>query len=276
MKNQLLLFFSLAYFISWITWAPLYFSVLGSEAFVFQHGLGALGPCIAALICTLVFDGKKGIKNFLLALVSFSKLVLLIVAVFAPFLLSILALVINFFQSGVMGDFSKIGLTKEFPGFNVLTFFIYNLIFFGFGEEAGWRGFALPRLQSRFNALNSSLLLTVFWAIWHWPLFFYRPGYMSMDFAGILGWFFSLLTGSVLLTWLFNSSRGSILVCAIFHSTIDVAFTSDYLDKKIVGLMGMLITLWGIAFIFIFKSKNLSKEPRQRYVADEDKFLILK
>ena len=148
---------------------------------------------------------------------------------------------------------------KEFPEFNLLTFFIYNLIFFGFGEEVGWRGFALPRFQAKFNALTSGLILTVFWALWHWPLFFYRPGYVSMDMAGIFGWVFSLLTGSILLSWLHNSSRGSILICAIFHSTIDIAFTADLPDKAVVGYMGFLITVWGILTIVIFKPRNLAK-----------------
>ena len=87
-----------------------------------------------------------------------------------------------------------------------------------------------------------------------------------MDFAGILGWLFSLLTGSILLTWLYNSSKGSILICAVFHSTIDIAFTADIADKNKVIYMGFLITVWGILSILIFKSKNLAKCERQKII----------
>ena len=148
----------------------------------------------------------------------------------------------------------------------MLQFFIYNLLFFGFGEEAGWRGFALPRLQNKMNALTASIILTLFWALWHLPLFFYRPGYTTMDFAGIAGWSFSLLTGSILLTWLYNSSRGSILICAVFHSTIDIAFTTDIADKNILNYMGFLITVWGILTIIIFKPKNLAAIDRTSFL----------
>jgi membrane protease YdiL (CAAX protease family) len=131
-----------------------------------------------------------------------------------------------------------------------------------FDEEIGWRGFALPRLQDKTNALVSSLVLTVFWALWHIPAFFYRPGFLTMDFAGIIGWFFSLLTGSVLLTWFYNSSRGSIFICAVFHTTIDIAFSADFVDKSILNYMGFLITLWCILTVIILKPKNLATNGR--------------
>ena len=85
-----------------------------------------------------------------------------------------------------------------------------------------------------------------------------------MDIAGILGWGFSLLTGSVLLTWLYNSTRASILICAIFHSTVDIAFTSGVADKNIVSYMGILITVWGVLTILIFKPKNLAPIDREK------------
>jgi membrane protease YdiL (CAAX protease family) len=192
-------------------------------------------------------------------------LVYLSIALLSPFLLAFIATIINCFVDQGALHFSGFLKVKEFPDFNLLTFFVYNLIFFGVGEEVGWRGFVLPRLQTKINALASSMLLTVFWALWHLPAFFYRPGYNSMDITGIMGWFFSLLTGSILLTWLFNSSKGSILICAIFHSTVDIAFTADVANKSIVNYMGILITVWGILTILIFKPKNLSTNEREKY-----------
>jgi membrane protease YdiL (CAAX protease family) len=153
---------------------------------------------------------------------------------------------------------------KEFPHFSYAQYFTYNLIFFGFGEETGWRGFALPRLQKKFNALSSSLILSFLWAVWHLPLFFYRPGFVSMDMAGVLGWFFSLIIGSILLSWLYNSSEGSILICAIFHSSIDLVFGNDLIDKNVMNYTGFLLTVWGILMVVVFKSKNLARRERTK------------
>ena len=85
-----------------------------------------------------------------------------------------------------------------------------------------------------------------------------------MGFAGIMGWVFSLLTGSILLTWLYNSSKASILICAVFHSTIDIAFTADLAGINVVNYMGFLITVWGILTILIFRPKNLATIDREQ------------
>ena len=82
------------------------------------------------------------------------------------------------------------------------------------------------------------------------------------NLAGIIGWFFCLSTGGVLLTWLHNSSGANILVCAVFQSTIDIAFTADFADKNIVNYMGFLITVWGLLIIIIYKPKKLAATER--------------
>lgn len=188
------------------------------------------------------------------------------VGLFSPFVLAIMAALISRVIDNTPLQFSELLTTKEFPQWNLLSFFIYNALFFGLGEEVGWRGFALPRFQNNLNALSASIVLTIFWALWHLPLFFYRPGYTSMDWSGIMGWVFSLLTGSILLTWLYNSSRASILICAIFHSTIDIAFTADMATNSIVNYMGLLITVWGILTIIVFKPKNLATNNREKFI----------
>ncbi|WP_276090404.1 type II CAAX endopeptidase family protein [Pedobacter sp. JY14-1] len=259
--HQLIIYFTLAYLISWIIWFPLYspaFGVNGLPVLPLHHGIGGLGPMIASLICTRVFEGEQGLKILVRQMGKFKPMLYVAIALLAPFLLAGIAAVINQLLNHHPVELPGLFVAKEFPEFNFIGFLLYNLLFFGFGEEVGWRGFALPRLQARYNALWSSLVLTFFWALWHWPLFLYRPGFIDMGIAGTFGWIFSLLTGSVLLTWLYNSSKASILVCAIFHSTIDIAFLADFTDQNIINYMGMLITVWGIATIMIFKPKNLS------------------
>lgn len=265
--RQLTIFFGFAYLISWLIWLPLYGHIFGLDflpSLPFQHAIGGLGPFIASFITTWLLEKERGVKQLLRKCLQTRPLAYFSIALLSPFLLAIIAMSMGYMIDKTPMDLVGLMKSKEFPHFTLLTSFIYNLVFFGFGEEVGWRGFALPRFQNKFNALTSSIILTVFWALWHWPLFFYRPGYTYMDIAGILGWVFSLLTGSILLTWLFNSSKGSIFICAVFHSTIDIAFTADLADESIINYMGFLITIWGVLTILVFKPKNLARVEREK------------
>lgn len=271
--KSLLIFFGLAYLISWLIWLPLYGHLLGLTnlpTIPFNHAIGGLGPLMASFLTTFFFSGSSGVKNLMAKCFQIGPLKYLAIALFSPFILVFVASLISLLTHKTPINISGILTSKEFPHWSMLTFFIYNLTFFGFGEEVGWRGFALPRLLHISNALTASILLTLFWALWHLPLFFYRPGYTTMEWTGILGWVFSLLTGSILLTWLYNSSRASILICAVFHSTIDIAFTADIADKNIVNYMGFLITLWGILTIIIFKPKYLTREQASTQLTNDE------
>ena len=264
--KQLITFFGLSYFISWSIWFPYYGHLVrinNLPILPYQHALGGLGPLLASCLTTWIYLKTDGLKLLLKQVFQVKPLVYLTVALFSPFLLAIFATIINSILYKIPINLLALFTFKEFPHFNIIIFFIYNLFFFGFGEEVGWRGFALPRLQARSSALTASIILTFLWAIWHWPLFFYKPNYLVMQFTDIIGWLFSLLTGSILLTWFYNTSKASILICAVFHSTVDIVFTADFADKDIINNLGFLITMWGIITIIVFKAKNLSLNKRK-------------
>ena len=65
----------------------------------------------------------------------------------------------------VWPDFRLFGRTEEYPQLPLLVWWAANIFFYGFGEEVGWRGFALPRLQKKYNALTATAFLSVFWTI---------------------------------------------------------------------------------------------------------------
>lgn len=90
---------------------------------------------------------------------------------------------------------------------------LLSSVAYGFGEETGWRGFALPGLQRDRSALSATLILTAFWALWHAPFFFYR---YEFGLGQIVGFFLGLLAGAIWLTCLYNATGGSVLMVAIW------------------------------------------------------------
>ncbi|AGB17484.1 CAAX amino terminal protease family [Halovivax ruber XH-70] len=98
----------------------------------------------------------------------------------------------------------------------------------GLGEEPGWRGFALPRLQSRYGPIGATLLLGVVWAVWHLPVFFVDPrsshgitdpvvlgGLVLLTAVGIVGYAFFY-------TWIYNHT-GSVLLMMVLHGGFNTA-----------------------------------------------------
>ena len=92
----------------------------------------------------------------------------------------------------------------------------------GLGEELGWRGFALPRMQARHPALTASLLLGVLWGLWHLPLEIAQG--LPLIAAGLVGFVFFLLhiiAYALLFTWVYNT-QGSLFLMVLFHTVFDL------------------------------------------------------
>ena len=262
---SIIAFVSLAYAISWLIWSPLWLPTLGIKGLPvlpFHHALGALGPCLAAFVVIAVFEGRERVTDLARRIVwPGPNLWIASIAGLGPLGLLMLSLLISW-ALGERADISELGTSSEFPQFSALAFFVYNFVSFGIGEEVGWRGFLLPRLQSRWNALAATAIVTLIWAGWHAPLFLYRPGYLDMGWGGALGWLVSLATGAVLTTSLFNSSRGSVLVVALFHAAIDVVFTGGASSPIATNVAGALITVAGLVTVFGLGARDLSRSGR--------------
>ena len=75
-----------------------------------------------------------------------------------------------------------------------------TVIVIGFGEETGWRGFALPELQGRFGPVAATLILAGGWAVWHIPQFFLLDTYKNFSLSMVPVFFAGLTCGALVLT----------------------------------------------------------------------------
>jgi len=94
--------------------------------------------------------------------------------------------------------------------------FLFIFLFIGLGEEPGWRGFALPQLQTRYSPLIASLILGSVWALWHLPL-------VGNEFPSpiVPAFLLSLFGATFMLTWLFNRTNDSVFLPMLFHATVN-------------------------------------------------------
>jgi membrane protease YdiL (CAAX protease family) len=180
------------------------------------------GITFAALLMTGLTLGREGLvallKRFLIWRVRWMWYL-------AAFLLEpafiVLGVYGNAALTGTVPDFSTVMAHKIFGESANLWLFVLPFFLVDFltnGEEIGWRGYVLPRLQAKHNALISTLILAVIWGLWHLPKFLSHWSIVSF------GWFMlHVLASSVILAWLYNSTGGSLLMVTIMHASANTA-----------------------------------------------------
>ena len=224
-RHPLIAFFVLTYALAWILWLPLVFlqdTIPATPGFVLVL-LGSNVPSVLGIFLTAIVLGGGALRKLLGRLLIWRVNPLwYLVVVLGPAALA----------GGMVAFNAFVGGPAISVGVPLLTVVI-TLAFFIFpgsalGEEIGWRGYALPRLQSGRSALSASLILGVIWAFYHLPLFFTGQAFRSPSL--LVPFVVSGLALSVILTWIYNSTGGSLLLVVLLHATINLPITLLYDD----------------------------------------------
>jgi membrane protease YdiL (CAAX protease family) len=148
----------LAFGISWMCWLPLLADRqdwVGWSASPYWHLWGSLGPAIAAIALTAAVEGRSGVRDIVRRSLAWrGRLGWLALAVVAPLALFAVAVFVARMVEGAWPDLSRFGASTEYPVLPLVGFWVANLVFYGYGEEIGWRGFTQPALQRRHSALT--------------------------------------------------------------------------------------------------------------------------
>jgi SAM-dependent methyltransferase len=109
--------------------------------------------------------------------------------------------------------------------------------FAALGEEFGWRGYALPRLQKLYRPLPAALILGVVWAFWHLPYFVVAGNYPSPAALYFIPFAIGIVASSVLISWIYNSTGGSLPATILYHAALNIAVAIPQSD----GLGGLWV-----------------------------------
>lgn len=223
--NRLWLFFITTFVFSWVFWLGIIVlqGVPGTETLIHSvSGLlvlgGIMGPSLMAILLTYHYNGSAETRHLLRRGVKGFKPVWLLAVLLLYPLLVVGALVIT----ALVGNAPQL-ITNMPQGALGLASFPAVLVFGGpLLEEYGWRGFALDRLQSRWNGLVSSLILGVIWSVWHLPLFFITGTTQNLllrylPLASIL-FFVMVISLSITFTWIYNNTERSVLAAILLHT----------------------------------------------------------
>jgi len=270
--RDLILFILIALGLNWIPAAPVIFGLVSlptentgpvlSIAATILILLANISPTLAAFIVTAMTEGRSGVKTLWGRFWNrnLSLKWLLVALLFIP----TVRLVANLIYRTLDGQaypffhYSDIGAA--------LVAFLIAFGKSGLTEEFGWRGYALPRLQARWNALTSSLIIGTLVTLWHVPAMLLSIGRLyQRNFWEYLGWMFMV---SIIYTWIFNNTHGNILATVVFHAMVNTAVVWCCPDYATTAwyLYGSH-ALAAILIVVIFGPKNLVRQKPAEAIA---------
>ncbi len=219
-QHPLITFFVLTYAIAWSLWLPL---VVLQETISATQGLilvllGSAAPSLLAIVLTAMVLGRGDLRKLLGRLLIWRVNPLwYAVVVLGPVALAGGMVAFNVLLGGPAISLGVPLLTAVI----MLAFSIFPGS--ALGEEIGWRGYALPRLQAGRSALSASLMLGVVWGFYHLPLYF--TGQASRPLSIFPLFVVSTIAVSVIITWMYNGTGGSLLLVVLLHATFNLPVT---------------------------------------------------
>lgn len=121
----------------------------------------------------------------------------------------------------------------------LVPLFLFSIIFYAaIGEEIGWRGYVLRKLQQKFNPFIATVYIAIIWSIWHIGYFILVENYTFQQIPGVIIW---TMMASFFATWLFNKTKGNVLVLILFHASINLAIVFTAHPAIITGIHFILL-----------------------------------
>lgn len=269
-QHPLFSFFFMTYAFSWITLIPYILSEWSILPHISVYKIffainPFVGPTLAAYIMNHITGGnnlRKRLKQFR---VGWQWYVFILLGIPAVLLFGIIIL------PGAITSFR--GLSSSFFVSYPLSFIAIFFLGGPLGEEIGWRGYALPRMQSRFGALRATLLLGVLWTFWHLPHFLTSaqrggPGTgLSIFYINLPIFFLMVMDITIIITWVFNHTKGSLFIAILLHTSINTFGTvQPYFSAPIVTSTDLpfLIGFSILALIILIMTRgSLGYKPEQ-------------
>jgi uncharacterized protein len=245
-RHPVLVFFALAYLISWSWWLPLVLrgEVVRAGVGWPTHAPGLVGPAVAAVLVTAILDGRRGLRDLGRRAVRWRVgwWWVVVTATFGLAALGAVQALVTGDDVPSLGDFTRYtGVGSISPVGVVAMVLVHN----GLGEETGWRGFAVERLVRAHDLRWTALLVGVGWAGWHLPLFWLVDSFRSFGPLA-LGWFVSMLAASVVLAHMYCAGRHSVLLVAAWHTAFNFTSATEASGAVVGTVMSVAVIGWSI------------------------------
>jgi membrane protease YdiL (CAAX protease family) len=257
-QHPLFFYFFLAYAISWILFIPYVLAEWGvlQGNYTIFYILHTFGPALAAIAMTAAIAGKTGLHELRQRIrqwrAPWQWYLFILAGIPVLILLGIIA------QPGALAGFYDLSslLLISYPFAFIATFFGGGPL----GEEIGWRGFALPRMQKQYGPLWGTLLLGFLWSCWHLSDFLTasKGGGQGTGWTAFLANFpvfmLAVVSLAIIMTWIYNHTGGSIFTAILAHTSVnivEVLLIPRYLSLDEISLHRALLTGFGVIALLV-------------------------
>lgn len=215
--REVMIFFGLAFALSWLAWTPLILLPVPERIRGVLVVAGSFGPSVAGLILLMKHVGWTETKNELATRARWHlSRRIWIAALLGPAAVLLLSIAIS-----TLAGRPVAGWQDPARLYLIIPIFAYVTILGGpLGEEIGWRGYALPRIQQTSSPTIAALVVGLAWALWHAPLFAI-DGTVQQSVPGV-AFAVQIITTSVIYTWLWNRTESLPLVIG-FHGAFNTS-----------------------------------------------------
>lgn len=294
-KKRLYIFLGIAFAISWVSALVIVLTgglenspvlVQGSNitlAVVLLSSIYMWGPALANILTRMIT--KEGWENLLVKPMLKESWLYWLLGWFGPGILSIIGMLVFFLlfpayydadmtilqaQLAAAGtDIEAVNLQSMIITQVLTALVISPLLNFTatFGEELGWRGYLLPKLES-IGKRKALLFSSIIWGVWHWPVIWmgynYGTEYWGYPWMGLLSMVWFTLSVGIFFGWLSQKGK-SVWPAVVAHGALNgiaslgLLFIKEsyptLLGPTPVGIIGGLaFTL--VSLVILLKTKD--------------------
>jgi membrane protease YdiL (CAAX protease family) len=146
--------------------------------------------------------------------------------------------------------------------FLAMQFVVWGIL--AYGEELGWRGFALPTLANRYSLFKAALILGLIWCVWHYPKILGSPYIKDWTQVGQAMVMFSIqiLAGNFILCWLYFKFNNTVWITTLYHtlwnvvSTIYLFMAMDIYATVLLAVVAIIVVVADRKTFFGIKSNT--------------------
>lgn len=264
-KYKPLLYFSMTFLVTYALWfAGAYVSFQDESGLYMLLMLpGLMAPFLISLVLILTSKNSDLKKDFVNRLINLR----LIQPKMLPALILIMPLAVlasGFLSLPFGGSISQFQFAE---GFSFSTGFVpvlFILVLAAIFEELGWRGYAFDSLQSRYNYFTASIIFSILWSLWHFPLIFLNNSYQYEIFHENIwfgvNFFVSIIPMGVIISWFCIKNGKSVIAAILFHFIVNMSQEMLEITQITKCIETVVLTVIVVAIIVKDKEMFFSKE----------------